>query len=188
MQKWHSAIFVFYIAGRAKMLTSYRGMRVDTEARITSANPGDPCTSVSAPGMQGQSSALAPNYENSAIARKISKEIICTFGQAEVLLRDCSNFLWMAAKSSEVSVPSPIIDEAWHVFILFTKEYMQFCHDHCGGYVHHAPHTGPELRMTTDYVKPTVDMLHTNFGGKPNGNWDYISVKERTIENRVGIC
>jgi hypothetical protein len=30
-------------------------------------------------------------------------------------------------------------DEAWHVFILFTDEYLTFCLELCGEYLHHDP-------------------------------------------------
>ena len=76
-----------------------------------------------------------------------------------------------------------MIDETWHVFVLFTKEYTDFCNEYCGGYVHHAPHTGPDVRMTIPYITPTVDLLHKLFNGKPSSNWDYISVKDWLAAN-----
>jgi len=36
-------------------------------------------------------------------------------------------------------MPSRIVDEAWHTFILFTREYTDFCQRAFGGYLHHAP-------------------------------------------------
>lgn len=166
-------------------MMAYLDLRIDTMCRLTSANPGGSCTSASAPGIKAPSTDSMPNYANDAIARKIAREVGCTFEQAVELLRDTSNFLWLASKSSDVCVPSPIIDETWHVFILFTAEYIDFCNKYCGGYVHHAPHTGPEIRMTLDYIRPTADLIHVHFGKKPNGNWDYISVLAWQEENRL---
>jgi len=34
---------------------------------------------------------------------------------------------------------SPVIDEIWHSFILFTKEYREFCGQVIGEYIHHEP-------------------------------------------------
>jgi hypothetical protein len=31
------------------------------------------------------------------------------------------------------------IDELWHMFILFTQKYMEFCHSIAGYYIHHYP-------------------------------------------------
>jgi hypothetical protein len=41
------------------------------------------------------------------------------------------------------AVPSPVVDPAWHAFILHTPDYMAYCEQHCGGYIHHIP-TDPE--------------------------------------------
>jgi hypothetical protein len=41
------------------------------------------------------------------------------------------------------TVPSPLVDYAWHAFILHTLEYTEYCEAHCGGFVHHNP--TPEL-------------------------------------------
>lgn len=34
---------------------------------------------------------------------------------------------------------SAMVDEAWHAFVLFTTEYMEFGHRYFGDYIHHAP-------------------------------------------------
>ena len=40
--------------------------------------------------------------------------------------------------SHQVSkVPSIVIDEAWHAFILHTKDYEEFCMNSIGRFVHH---------------------------------------------------
>jgi len=33
------------------------------------------------------------------------------------------------------------VDDMWHTFILFTKDYAQFCHDIAGSFIHHTPAT-----------------------------------------------
>lgn len=35
------------------------------------------------------------------------------------------------------------VDEAWHQFILFTAEYMEFCDRYFGRYMPHSPHSSP---------------------------------------------
>jgi hypothetical protein len=37
------------------------------------------------------------------------------------------------------------VDEVWHQFVLFTREYGSFCDGHLGGFVHHRPGNAPEL-------------------------------------------
>lgn len=38
-----------------------------------------------------------------------------------------------------VGMPSKIVDEAWHEFILFTKNYAEFCEKALGRFLHHTP-------------------------------------------------
>lgn len=38
-----------------------------------------------------------------------------------------------------VSMPSQVVDLAWHEFILFTKKYDQFCKKALGRFLHHTP-------------------------------------------------
>ncbi|MGD8477272.1 MAG: hypothetical protein PVI98_08990 [Burkholderiales bacterium] len=38
-----------------------------------------------------------------------------------------------------VSMPSQVVDEAWHTFILFTRNYEQFCRKAFGRFLHHTP-------------------------------------------------
>lgn len=43
------------------------------------------------------------------------------------------------AKCAMVSMPSQVVDDAWHEFILFTKDYCEFCNHAFGRYLHHTP-------------------------------------------------
>lgn len=38
-----------------------------------------------------------------------------------------------------VSMPSKVVDDLWHEFILYTREYHAFCKAAFGGYMHHVP-------------------------------------------------
>lgn len=38
-----------------------------------------------------------------------------------------------------VSMPSQVVDDAWHAFILFTRGYQQFCRRAFGRFLHHTP-------------------------------------------------
>jgi hypothetical protein len=38
-----------------------------------------------------------------------------------------------------VSMPSQVVDDLWHEFILYTRNYQQFCSKAFGGYMHHTP-------------------------------------------------
>ncbi len=77
-----------------------------------------------------------------AIRQKLKKkhptltepQLDCVF----LALRDyfyCCN----RAKHRMVSMPSQVVDDAWHEFILFTRSYGQFCQKAFGRFLHHTP-------------------------------------------------
>lgn len=45
---------------------------------------------------------------------------------------------WEGDKN-EVAMPSRLVDECWHGFILQTRSYQSFCKKAFGGFLHHAP-------------------------------------------------
>jgi hypothetical protein len=45
----------------------------------------------------------------------------------------------LEARGARLSMPSQAVDEAWHEFILFTREYQAFCSGVMGRFVHHVP-------------------------------------------------
>lgn len=47
--------------------------------------------------------------------------------------------LSLAARRQAVAMPSQVVDELWHNFILYTRNYQQFCKRAFGHYLHHTP-------------------------------------------------
>jgi hypothetical protein len=45
----------------------------------------------------------------------------------------------LASGRKYVSMPSQVVDDLWHEFILYTRNYQQFCNRAFGGYMHHTP-------------------------------------------------
>lgn len=48
-----------------------------------------------------------------------------------------------AFPKSDHGMYGPVIDEYWHVFLVFTLLYVNFCRDVIGAYIHHVPN--PEI-------------------------------------------
>ena len=61
--------------------------------------------------------------------------------QARQVLRGLREYfhLIVLSKRKMVSMPSQVVDVAWHEFILFTKEYAEFCDRALGRFLHHTP-------------------------------------------------
>lgn len=60
--------------------------------------------------------------------------------RAEVFLGLQDYFLLcLRARRRMVSMPSQVVDDAWHEFILFTRQYEKFCRAAFGRFLHHTP-------------------------------------------------
>lgn len=59
----------------------------------------------------------------------------------------------MEARGRRVSMPSQAVDEAWHAFILSTREYRDFCRQVLGRFLHHVP---AEAMVTPTYAAEGV--------------------------------
>ena len=57
----------------------------------------------------------------------------------------------VALGHEELGMHSSEVDEIWHNFILFTREYAEFCERVCGHMIHHRPNTSrrPQLPPTS---------------------------------------
>ncbi|XEC95309.1 hypothetical protein AB6A23_01650 [Paenibacillus tarimensis] len=53
---------------------------------------------------------------------------------------ELKRFFLMSAVMRSVNMYSARVDKAWHEFLMFSREYQQFCERFCGAMIHHAPH------------------------------------------------
>lgn len=58
---------------------------------------------------------------------------------AETLLELKRWFTLCALHPEKTYATGGKVDEMWHTFILFTKDYARFCHDITGAFIHHVP-------------------------------------------------
>ncbi|SDX59868.1 hypothetical protein SAMN05661080_00517 [Modestobacter sp. DSM 44400] len=54
-------------------------------------------------------------------------------------ITEMAKFLTVAADSDQPVAPSRAVDTAWHTFILFTRDYADFCAATFGRFIHHQP-------------------------------------------------
>ncbi len=59
----------------------------------------------------------------------------------QLVARALRQFFLVYLKSGfkHISMPSQVVDDLWHEFILYTKNYEQFCKQAFGRYMHHTP-------------------------------------------------
>jgi hypothetical protein len=78
---------------------------------------------------------LALSFENKAILQKFCVEQSRTEQEAEDYFMELKKFLYLCASCNQTLAPSIEIDKIWHTFILFTKEYRNYCTQFIGKYM-----------------------------------------------------
>ncbi len=163
-------------------MTVYRGVKITTSwATSTCTGPGGgtPSRANSLKDCKKTTLEEVLGYQNPSVVLRIQRELGVEMPKAQEFFADLKRFLWLIANSSvECLVPSPVVDEAWHSFVLFTQEYADFCDHYFGRFIHHSPVHQGEARMTAEDLQPTIDAIHVAFGGVPSTNWHYVPVKE----------
>ena len=91
----------------------------------------------------------ALTYEAPFLIEKLLKQhVVETAEEAEALFSEVKRYL-VAAHSvpeggAECSMYSLLVDEAWHQFVLFTREYTDFSQRYFGRFIHHNPGNAPK--------------------------------------------
>lgn len=107
------------------------------------------------------------SYRLPSLVERLRKELSLSEKEAGALFVDMLRFLYLCANDEKQRSFSPphLIDEAWHTFIIFTKDYEQFCRQNFGFFVHHVPLTD-EIKKLRPGVqgKATVEAARELFG------------------------
>lgn len=77
--------------------------------------------------------------------------------------------------------PSPVIDEWWHNFILFTEDYMLFCKKYFCRFIHHRPRRRGEKLSSRDLVLSTLNSARGVFGHLSE-NWNYVDGSGNVVD------
>jgi hypothetical protein len=102
------------------------------------------------------------------LIEKFAKDHGYAEADARALFEDVKKFLLLGSIVSASPAPSLPIDQMWHAFILFTKDYAEFC-DKVGGFIHHRP-----LPSTSDHqppIEPTLALMTAAYGELSDTFW-----------------
>ncbi|TQV87935.1 hypothetical protein [Aliikangiella coralliicola] len=92
-------------------------------------------------------------YENPNVISRFVDIFGVTSEEAIDIFTHTKKWLWLAheqrldqtyTNKMEIDEPLLVIDEMWHNFVLFTKDYTNFCFHYFGYYLHHQPTTDAE--------------------------------------------
>ena len=134
----------------------------------------------------------AQEFSNPHIFGRFKKEIKEKFEiedeeKARHLEREALRYLALCAlhPGKEINMFSEQVDEYWHTFILFSKDYFEFCRELGMPYIHHYPNVSEEAPTEGATFKDFEDLYEATFkeelpaiwregkGGRCGGNGGY---------------
>lgn len=98
------------------------------------------------------------------------------------IFEETKKWLWLCSNSKFdliIDDSLVIIDEMWHNFILFTKEYDAFCKEYLGIYIHHQPTTKLENENWNKNIHKSISELKENL--KNQYEYIYDNLGEETL-------
>lgn len=76
------------------------------------------------------------------IVKRLADDMQVPEEEARVYFTEMLRFLDLAHTADGPVTPSKLIDEAWHTFMLFSREYTRYCQERFNQYIHHQPDDG----------------------------------------------
>lgn len=139
-------------------------------------------------------------YRNPRVINKFRTQYAVGEPEADELFVEMLKWLWLCARAREdreANLPDVprvlniqsgliIIDELWHLFILHTRDYVDFCERHFGFYLHHYPgHPAFEPPTEEDTAKE-LSYIYDNVEGEATLNRWYVDYAERYAPEKIG--
>jgi hypothetical protein len=122
-------------------------------------------------------------YQNRDVVYRFRKTYGITHEESADIFEQVKKWMWLAhhrrlaglETGLSIDMPIVVIDEMWHNFVLFTKEYTAFCKDFFGYYVHHAPTTEAEETEYRGHLQSLnrVDRMEAR-KDRMRGQYEYI--------------
>jgi hypothetical protein len=105
------------------------------------------------------------SFQNANVLSRYARDYPTNHLSAEEALSELIKFFWLSDlhQKEKASNPDPSLDftcmmheemreldDMWHTFLLFTKEYHAFCRSYFGYFIHHSPFTEEDKRRVND--------------------------------------
>jgi hypothetical protein len=106
------------------------------------------------------------DYKADFLVEKLLKEVIVeSRNEAEDLFLEVKRYLVLDRlyPESKWQMYSRRIDEVWHQFVLFTREYSSFCERYFGAMLHHSPSNSPAEHAAHVSVEKSPEDSATQF-------------------------
>jgi len=102
-------------------------------------------------------------YQHPEVVARLERKLSLSNKQAVELFDDVKRFLFLCVTSSKALAPTKKIDDGWHEFILFTKDYTMFGNEYYGRFIHHRPNPVLSQHVAADPAD-TIEMAQRVFG------------------------
>ena len=131
-------------------------------------------------------------YRHPRVEERFCRFFKKTPEEAEQTFADLMRFFWASEKHEQdktslkqdnldfvfiMDEAMKPIDDIWHIFLLYTKDYMEFCDKYFGEYIHHLPDIVPGMDHTPEQFEENL----TRFI-----NYNYDLLGHETIERWFG--
>ncbi len=87
-------------------------------------------------------------YQNDAVVNRFLETWDLSFDEAQDIFEETKKWLWLKSYNKElkdksitliISQSMQLIDKMWQIFIVFSKDYHDFCDKYFGYYIHYSP-------------------------------------------------
>ena len=113
-------------------------------------------------------------YKHEGLVERLENDLKISREEADLLFLDLKKFLFLCGsqRKNAPHVPPAEIDEAWHTFLLFSRDYRDFCLKYFGVFIHHRPFTkrekvgrgNSEMLLTQQRAAALFPPLSKNWG------------------------
>lgn len=111
-------------------------------------------------------------YDNNAVVQEFClRHADISVADAQQIFKDLLAWLWLSEHRlqrqlhSHMIAPLAALDEMWHIFILRTRDYVEFCQQYFHRYLHHeAEQVGAEYHVTSDELTAYLEDCYEYLG------------------------
>jgi hypothetical protein len=116
---------------------------------------------------QTDSISMIEDYSFAQVREKLLKEARLAPSIIDQAIEEFRKYLKLVALGHRsIGMNSREVDEVWHTFILFTRDYMSFCDRVYGSYLHHQPSI-PSQPLGSEPAQLFIEAYRQEFGEPP---------------------
>jgi len=132
------------------------------------------------------------------IEKLVNDRVVADRAEGELLFGEVKRYFLLSRsdRGRIWEMHSLRVDDVWHQFVLFTRQYIEFCNRYYGTYLSHSPSNAPESpKMNPGLTAPVATFAefrdrYEELFGEPLPDCWYdersITLDRRILDNRVG--